>query len=268
MTMGMFILFYLALAALLSSQQIVALSHRASSKVTATTPPVVDHDREKHLKSGVTRATFLTTSSSSIAVSTAAAASLLLMPADHAFARGRATLEQAYDRYSSRILDGGAFYKDKMKTMIAKDDFAGIKAALAEPPKKNKADRAKIDGGVSERAAQAGQFSDARVLVALDLLAAQFSDNSISPKTTAMKKEVDILRSVVTEMASISRQALGEENAGGGGFFGVGGKKKVTKSELSKRMKELYITGGTAWNKYAFLANEGIPSSLKKLPYL
>ena len=81
-----------------------------------------------------------------------------------------------------------------------------------------------------------------------------------------MKKEVDQLRAVVNEMGSISRQALGEEIAGGG-FFGMGA-KKPTKSELSKRMKELYIIGGTSWNKYAYLANEGLPIQVLKLPYL
>eukprot|EP00536_Pseudo-nitzschia_multiseries_P000929 jgi/Psemu1/282665/fgenesh1_pg.11_\ len=208
------------------------------------------------------RADFLRTSSLVIA----AATSLSLMPIDPAFARGRATLEQAYDRYSGRIIDGGNFYKTQMKAMIAKDDWAGIKVALQEPPKKTKADNAKIDGGIQERAAQAGQFSDARVLVALDLLAAQFSDNSISAKTKAMKKDVEEIRAVVTEMESICKQALGEESARGG-FFGVG-KKQASKKELSNRMKELYIVGGTAWNRYAFEANAGIPKTLQELPFL
>mmetsp|Transcript_29365 Transcript_29365/g.68993 ORF Transcript_29365/g.68993 Transcript_29365/m.68993 type:complete len:265 (+) Transcript_29365:93-887(+) len=219
-----------------------------------------DNDQENYHVSS--RADFLRTSSSVIA----AASSLSLMPTDPAFARGRATLEQAYDRYSPRIIDGGNFYKTQMKTMIAKDDWAGIKAALQEPPKKTKADNAKIDGGIQERAAQAGQFSDARVLVALDLLAAQFSDNSISAKTKAMKKDVDEIRGVVTEMESICKQALGEESAKGG-FFGVG-KKQVSKKELSNRMKELYIVGGTAWNRYAFEANAGIPKTFQQLPFL
>lgn len=199
--------------------------------------------------------------------SIAAGASLLLiMPIDPALARGRATLEQAYERYSSRIIGGGTFYKTKLKAMIAKEDWAGIKVALQEPPKKTKADRTKIDGGIQERASQAGEFSDARVLVALDLLAAQFSDNSISPKTKQMKKDVEEIRGAVNEMSSICRQALGEESAGGG-MFGMG-KKQASKKELSNRMKELYTVGGTAWNRYAFVANEGTPKTVQKLPYL
>jgi hypothetical protein len=191
---------------------------------------------------------------------------LLTASPEPAVARGRATLEQAYDRYTPRILAGGEFYKDKLKNMIASNDFSAIKSALAEPPKKQKEDRAKADGGISERAAQAGQFSDARVIVAMDLFAAQFSDNSISPKTKAMKKEVDELRSIVEDMSSLARQALGEESVGGG-FFGLG-KKQPSKSEISQKLKELYIAGGTAWNRYVFAANDGLPVTLNKLPYL
>jgi hypothetical protein len=130
----------------------------------------------------------------------------------------------------------------------------------------SKEDRAKVDGGMSERAAQAGQFSDSRVIVAMDLFASQFSDNSISPKTKAMKKEVDELRSIVQNMDSLAKQALGEESAGGG-FFGLG-KKQPSKSEISQKLKELYIAGGTAWNRYVFAANDGLPVTFNKLPYL
>jgi len=206
------------------------------------------------------RAEFLRKASSIVVAST----SLSLLPVDPAFARGRATLEQAYDRYSERIIKGGKFYKNDLKNLIQKEDYARIKLALQEPPKKTRADRAKVDGGIQERAAQAGQFSDARVLVALDLLAAQFSDNSISAKTKAMQKDVADIREVVNEMSSISRQMLGEESAGG--MFGMG--KKPSKKELSNRMKELYVKGGTAWNQYAFVANEGIPKTVEKIPFL
>lgn len=119
---------------------------------------------------------------------------------------------------------------------------------------------------MAERAAQAGQFSDARVIVAMDLFASQFSDNSISPKTKAMKKEVDELRSIVQTMDSLARQALGEESAGGG-FFGFG-KKQPSKAEISQKLKELYIAGGSAWNRYVFATNDGLPVTLNKLPYL
>ena len=244
-----------------SAVGVVSLSLSASR--TSTDQSDDDNEQEYRNRHYLgTRADFLRTSSSLVV----SAATVMLIPTDPANARGRATLEQAYERYSPRILDGGSFYKGKLKSMIAKDDWTGIRDALVEPPKKSKKDRSKIDGGISERAALAGSFSDSRVLVALDLLASQFSDNSISPKTRDMKKEVDQLRAVVNEMGSISRQALGEENAGGG-FFGMGA-KKPTKSELSKRMKELYIIGGTSWNKYAYLANEGLPIQVLKLPYL
>ena len=181
-------------------------------------------------------------------------------------ARGRATLDQAYDRYTPRIIAGGEFYKKNLRDLVAKNDFEGIKRALAEPPKKSKEDRAKPDGGATERAAQAGGFSDARVLVAADLFAATFSDNSVSAKTKKMKEEVASLRSILEKMQSISKQALGEESAGGG-LFGFGA-KKASKEELSRKMKELYIEGGNAYNRYIFAANDGLPVQLKKLPFL
>jgi len=180
-------------------------------------------------------------------------------------ARGRATLDYSYERYVPRILDGGNFFKKDLSSMIGKSDWGGIKSSLAGPPKKTKNDRSKTDGGIAERVAQTGKFSDARVLVACDLFASAFSDNSISQKTKNMQKEVKELRQVVIEMDLVARQALGEETSGG--FFGIGAKKS-SKEELSKRMKQLYLQGGQAWNRYIFAANDGLPVQLKKLPYL
>lgn len=190
----------------------------------------------------------------------------VVAPPEVATARGRATLDQAYDRYTPRIITGGSYYKTELSRMIAKGDYAGIKNALAEPPKKSKQDRAKVDGGTTERAAQAGAFSDARVLVAAELFAATFSESSISAKTKAMKQEVETLRSVVQEMQSLSKQALGEETPSGG-LFGMGA-KKLGSNEISNRMKTLYLDGGNAYNRYVLAANEGLPVQLKKLPFL
>jgi len=183
-----------------------------------------------------------------------------------AWARGRATLEASYDRYVSRVTDGGAFYTRDLKAMIERSDWAGIKAATSDPPKKTKADRAKIDGGVAERAAQAGGFSDAKVLVAADLFASAFSDNSISPKTKAMHDQVEALRTVVSEMNKIALIGTGEVSQGGG-LFGLGA-KKLSNAELSANIRKLYVEGGNAYNKYIYAANEELPISLKKLPYL
>ena len=212
------------------------------------------------LADGITREDFF---QRTVAV---ASSSLFFASVEPAVARGRATLDQAYERYTPRILTGGNFYKNDLRLLVQNSDFQGVKDALAEPPKKTKEDRAKADGGTSERASKAGGFSDARVLVACDLFAATFSDNSISPKTKAMKNEVDELRSVVEAMSLAARQGLGEET-GGGGLFGFGA-KKPTKDELSRKLKELYIQGGTAWNRYIFAANDGLPVQLQKLPYL
>mmetsp|Transcript_32405 Transcript_32405/g.71157 ORF Transcript_32405/g.71157 Transcript_32405/m.71157 type:complete len:274 (+) Transcript_32405:158-979(+) len=210
-----------------------------------------------------TRSSFLSTLSSASAT-IGIGASFAPSPS---FARGRATLEAAYDRYTPRIVTGGEFYAKELKKMIEKNDWEAIKAATSDPPKKTKADRSKLDGGVAERAAQAGQFCDARVLTAADLYAAAFSDNSISPKTKAMKAEVMKMRDAVTGINSAAREALGEGKSGGGGLFGLGG-KKASQTDLAKVIRKLYVDGGNAYNAYIYAANEELPLQLKKLPYL
>ena len=211
------------------------------------------------------RADVLSTISRAAAAVAAGSAATVLTPSP-SLARGRATLEAAYDRYTPRIVAGGQFYAQDFKKMIEKNDFKAIIAATAEPPKKSKADRSKIDGGVSERAAQAGGFSDARVLTAADLYAGAFSDNSISPKTKAMRKSVEKMREVVTGINAAAREASGEES-GGGGLFGLGSKKASPK-ELAVTIRKLYLEGGQAYNQYIFDANDDLPVQLKKLPYL
>jgi hypothetical protein len=103
----------------------------------------------------------------------------------------------------------------------------------------------------------------------MDLFASDFSDNSISPKTKAMKAEVEKLREVVQELNRAARIALGEEKGGGGGdgLFGIGG-KTPSQAELAKEVKDLYLKGGNAFNQYIFVANDGLPVQFGKLPYL
>ncbi|KAL7527190.1 hypothetical protein ACHAXR_001845 [Thalassiosira sp. AJA248-18] len=208
------------------------------------------------------RGDFLSTAAAAAVVTSAA----VVGPIQPAYARGRATLEQAYDRYSPRIIEGGSFYKGTLYGSIAKGDWKTLQAATAEPPKKTKADRALADGGVAKRAAQAGGFSDARVLAAMDLYASTFSESSISPKTKAMKAEVEKLREVVQGMNKAARIANGEEKSGGG-MFGMGG-KAPSQGELAKEVKDLYLKGGNAYNQYVFVANDGLPVQLAKIPYL
>lgn len=149
--------------------------------------------------------------------------------------------------------------------MIEKTDWLAIKGATSDPPPKTKEDRKKVDGGVSDRAKQAGQFSNARVTSACDLYAAAFSDNSISPKTKKMTTASSKLREVIDGMNLAAREGLGEVSSGG--LFGLGA-KKPSQAELSKRVRQLYVEGGNAYNEYIFAANEELPLSLDKLPYL
>lgn len=192
--------------------------------------------------------------------------SLVLTTTSPAQARGRASLEYAYDKYVPRINEGGKFYKTQLYGAISKGDWKAIEAATAEPPKKSKEDRSLQDGGIAKRAAQAGGFSDSRVLTAMDLFAATFSDSSISPKTKAMQAEVITLREVVSGISKAARVATGEEKSGGG-LFGIGG-KAPSNSELLKQVQELYLKGGNAYNQYVYAANDGLPVQLEKLSFL
>ena len=209
-----------------------------------------------------TRGDFLSTAAAAVVTGAAVIAS----PIQPAQARGRATLEAAYDRYCPRIIDGGKFYKSNLYGAISKSDWKTIATATTEPPKKSKEDRLLADGGTAKRAALAGGFSDARVLSAMDLYAANFSDNSISPKTKAMQAEVAKLREVVQGLNKAARAASGEEKSSGG-MFGMGG-KAPGKGELGKQVQELYLKGGNAYNQYIFLSNEGLPVQMTKLPFL
>jgi len=182
-----------------------------------------------------------------------------------ASARGRATLEQAYRKYTPRILAGGVFYAGEMKQFVATGNFDSIQTALREPPSRQKDDLKKPDSGVADRARLAGQFSDARVLTAADLYAAAFSESSISAKTKKMQAAVGKMRTVVEEMEDVCKQALGESSSGG--LFGIGG-KKVDKTELAKRLRALYVDGGNAYNEYILLANQDLALQFDKLPFI
>jgi len=199
-----------------------------------------------------------------VAASIAGTVLTVLSPPVHA--RGRATLEQAYDRYSPRIITGGKFYNTELKRAVERADWATIKEATTEPPKRRKSDASKIDGGISERAALAGGFSNARVVSALDLWASSFSDNAISAKTKKMRVQAEEVRNVVDSLNSLSKVGLGEEKSGGG-ILGFGGKAK-SKAELAKEARELYTQGGNSWNEYINVSNEGLPVQMQKLPFL
>jgi hypothetical protein len=102
------------------------------------------HSKQKHegegdlivhrLASTITRTNFL--QRQSVVVGGVATTVALFFDEEPAQARGRATLEFAYDKYTPRILAGGNFFKAQLKSMIVGNDFAGIKSALAEPPQK------------------------------------------------------------------------------------------------------------------------------------
>ena len=186
-------------------------------------------------------------------------------PNDVASARGRATLEVAYRKFTPRIVAGGEFYRKEMKQFVATANFEAIQNAIREPPSRVKDDLRKPDSGVAERARQAGEFSNSRVLAAADLYASAFSESSISVKTRKMQTAVAKIRTVVDEMESICNQGLGKEESGG--LFGIGA-KKFDKNELSKRLRQLYVDGGNAYNEYVLAANTDLAMQFDKLPFI
>jgi len=97
-----------------------------------------------------------------------------------------------------------------------------------------------------------------------DLYAASFSDNSISAKTRKMQSQVAKVRDTIEEMQSTAKQALGEES---GGLFGLGA-KKLSSGEATKKLRQLYVEGGNAWNAYVVAANEELPLQFDRFPYI
>jgi hypothetical protein len=195
----------------------------------------------------------------------AASTTAWLQRNEPAAARGRATLEQSYDRYVPRITAGGEFYGSDFRKIVERSDWAGIRNALQDVPERKKDDLSKPDSGVAERARQAGKFSDARVLTAMDLFAGSFSDNSVSSKTKKMKACVEKLRESVEGMQSTARLALGEEKVGG--FFGLGA-KKPSDAELAKALRQYYVQGGNAYNEYIYAANDELALKFERLNFI
>lgn len=141
----------------------------------------------------VSRESFLDT----LSTCTLATVTANLLSQQPASARGGATLFQSFERYGPRVRAGGAFYGNELRGLVQSNDWEGIKSAVQEPPKRQKSDLQKPDAGVSERAKQAGGFSDARVLVAADLLAAGKPSNS----------------STLTPLPYLSRDAMSFHNS-------------------------------------------------------
>jgi hypothetical protein len=104
------------------------------------------------------------------------------------------------------------------------------------------------------------------VLVAAELLAGAFSDNSISDKTRKMNTAIGKVRTVIKELQLISAQAMtGEEKSGG--LFGLGA-KKADPVALAKQAKMLYVEGGNAWNEYVAAANDSLALKFDRFSYI
>lgn len=90
----------------------------------------------KSLSSIINRHDFLSkicaTSTAAAATTMGIASNSLLFPIQPSYARGRATLEFALDRYYPRIEAGGVFYANDLKKAIETNDWRAIKVRRIE----------------------------------------------------------------------------------------------------------------------------------------
>jgi len=260
MTTRQFLLFFAALFLQLSAIAVAVGAFQVPSSTT-TSPP-------RSTAGASSRKDFLSTATTAATTAgiVATVAGSWAFGVEPASARGRATLEKSYERYAPRIRAGAEFYGSDFRKLVEKQDWQGIKNALQDPPERKREDLVKPDAGVAARARQAGQLSEARVVVAADLFAAAFSDNSISAKTKKMKVAVDKLREAVEGMSTTAKIALGEQKVGGG-LFGLGA-KAPSQSELAKQLRDYYVAGGNAFNEYIYAANDDLALQFDRFAYV
>lgn len=104
-----------------SSVTLLLLVHQSA----AFAPQISRHGSTSislNAKSDMSRQDFM-----SAATTMGVSGSMFFLPPNPAYARGRATLEQAIDRYYPRLETGGVFYSNDLKKAIEKNDWAAIK---------------------------------------------------------------------------------------------------------------------------------------------
>ena len=53
----------------------------------------------------------------------------------------------------------------------------------------------------------------------------------------------------------------------GGLLFGLGA-KKVDKNECAKKLRELYVQGGNAWNEFILASNDNLPLQFDRFDFV
>jgi hypothetical protein len=130
-----FLSFFVAYVSVTTVSSFTCQPNEGTNKLKSLKATTTSDNEDDVPKCQPTRADFVR-QSAMIAAFAAVGASTFGVGVEPAAARGRATLEFAYEKYTPRIEAGGVFYKNKLKTLIANNDFAGLKRALQEPPKK------------------------------------------------------------------------------------------------------------------------------------
>lgn len=164
-------------------------------------------------------------------------APMLLVPSRAMAEATLVTRQQAYTRYVPRIERGRDYWATGLKKAIKAGDWASIAAALDK--------KGSID----------------RLFGPMSLWSSSWSSKTISEKTLEMNNAIDELKAAA---ADLSVAANGKE-AGGNGFFGFGGAKKLTDPERFKLAEKAYAKGVKAINAYIELGNDGLGMSFSPL---
>ena len=164
-----------------------------------------------------------------LAVLGGSAAALVGLPAATWAESTSVTRQQAYSRYVPRIERGRDYWATGLKKAILAGDWATIQADL-EP-------KGSID----------------RIFGPMGLWSSSMSGKTISEKTYNMNAAIDDLR----EACRILKSAADGQEAGGGGFFGFGGGKKIEGKVRTAMAVDAYKKGVRAINKYIEIGNAG-----------
>jgi len=164
-------------------------------------------------------------------------APMLLVPARAVAESTLVTRQQAYTRYVPRIERGRDYWATGLNKAVKSSDWASIKTALEK--------KGSID----------------RIFGPMSLWSSSWSSKTISEKTLEMNSAIEELQAAA---ADLSVAANGKE-AGGDGFFGIGGAKKLSEPERTKLAEKAYKKGVSAINKYIELGNDGLGMSFSPI---
>lgn len=168
---------------------------------------------------------------------TALVAPLLLVPAGAMAESTLVTRQQAYTRYVPRIERGRDYWATGLRKSVSAGDWASIATALEK--------KGSID----------------RIFGPMSLWSSSWSGKTISEKTLEMNSAIDDLKLAAADL----QVAADGKEAGGGGFFGFGGPKKLADADRRNLAEKAYAKGVKAINTYIELGNDGLGMSFSPI---